>query len=74
MSATMKALKIDRLSVEERLSLVEEIWESIVAEQPLQPLPHSQQKDLRRRLADLDDNPQAGAPWDEVRTRLESQL
>ena len=74
MSATMKALRIDQMSVEERLSLVDEIWDSIVADQPLPSLPDSQQQDLQRRLAARDAAPQAGSSWEEVKARLEAQL
>ena len=74
MSATMKALRIDQMSVEERLSLVDEIWESIVADQPSTSLPVSQQQDLQRRLATRDAAPQAGSSWEEVKARLEAQL
>lgn len=74
MSATMKALRIDQLSVEERLVLVDEIWESIVADQPSMLLSESQQQDLQRRLATHDANSQAGSPWEEVKARLEAQL
>lgn len=74
MSATMKALRIDQLSVEERLVLVDEIWESIVADQPSAPLSESQQQDLQHRLAIHDANPQAGTSWEVVKARLEAQL
>ncbi len=33
MASTMKDLRIDRLSVDERLALLHEIWDSIAAEQ-----------------------------------------
>lgn len=35
------------------------------------PLPESHRAELERRLADLDENPDAGSPWEEVRSRLE---
>ncbi len=73
MSATMKTLGIDRMSVEERLSLVEEIWDSIASEAPY-ALPENQQQDLQRRLAKHAANPNAGSPWEEVQARLEAQL
>ncbi len=34
MNASVKSLGIDRLPVEERLALVEEIWDSIAADNP----------------------------------------
>ena len=38
MSQTLKALGIDQLSVAQRILLVEEIWDSIVAEAEDMPL------------------------------------
>jgi len=38
------------------------------------PLPESHKAELERRLADLDENPDAGSPWGEVRVRLEKDL
>jgi putative addiction module component (TIGR02574 family) len=35
------------------------------------PLPESHRAELERRLADLDENPDTGSPWEEVRARLE---
>ena len=73
MPATMKTLGIDRLTVEERLSLVEEIWDSIASEAP-DTLPERQQQDLQRRLENHAAHPNAGSPWEEVQARLEAQL
>lgn len=59
------------LPVEERLRLVEAIWDSI-AEVPDQvPLTAEQAAELERRLADYETNPGVGSPWAEVRERLE---
>ena len=51
MAASIKALGIDRLGVEERLTLVEEIWDSIAADSTAVPLPAEQAQELQRRLA-----------------------
>lgn len=73
MPLTMKALGIDQMTVEERLALVEEIWDSISAEPTSPPLTVAQEQDLRRRLIAYDADPKAGSPWEEVLARLESQ-
>jgi putative addiction module component (TIGR02574 family) len=70
MSSTMKTLGLDRLTVAERLGLVQELWESIAADTASVALTPAQQADLRRRLETHRDDPLAGAPWDEVRERL----
>src|SRR5436305_7199724 len=73
MSPTMKALGIDRLSLPERILLVEEIWDSI-AETPEEiALTEAQRAELYRRLAAYETDPQAGSTWEEVRTELWGQ-
>ena len=67
MGASVKSLGIDRLNVEERLALVEEIWESIAAEPDALPLSDSQRAELDRRLADHEAHPEAVVSWAEVK-------
>jgi putative addiction module component (TIGR02574 family) len=74
MSPTMKALGIDRLSIPERIRLVEEIWDSI-AETPEEiPLTDAQRAELDRRLAAYEVDPEAGPTWEAVRAQLWHQL
>jgi putative addiction module component (TIGR02574 family) len=51
MSSLMTTLGIDRLSVEERLQLVQEIWDSLGDRVEQMPLTPAQQQELERRLA-----------------------
>jgi putative addiction module component (TIGR02574 family) len=64
--------ELRKLSLAERLELVEELWDSIAAECERQPFPLSdeQRADLERRLADADADPSGGTPWDQVRERI----
>jgi putative addiction module component (TIGR02574 family) len=73
MSSTLKSLGIDRLSVAERILLVEEIWASIADEADEIPLTEAQKQDLQRRLAAYEANPKAGSSWEEVKARLQRQ-
>jgi putative addiction module component (TIGR02574 family) len=59
-----------KLCVEERLQLVEEIWNSIAATQAAVPLTQAPTEKLNRRMADLEANPEVGSPWEEVRVRF----
>jgi putative addiction module component (TIGR02574 family) len=70
MDATVKSLGIDRLSVAERLRLVEEIWETIADGAEDLEIPQSQRDELDRRIAAAERNPQAGRTWEEVKARL----
>ncbi len=66
MTPSMKDLGIDRLGVEERLSLVQEIWDSIPVG-PGRGLPtEAQRRELERRLAANLAAPEEGVPWEEV--------
>lgn len=73
MSVFMKSLGIDQLSVDDRLLLLEEIWDSIAADPENVPVTDAQKQDLQERLDAFQANPKAGAPWDEVKARLRSQ-
>ena len=73
MSPTLKSLGIDRLSVAQRILLVEEIWDSIAAEAEQVPLTEGQKQDLQRRLAAHRENPKAGSSWEEVKARLQGR-
>jgi putative addiction module component (TIGR02574 family) len=70
MSSLLKALGIDRLSLAERILLVEDLWDNIAQEAQQLPLTEAQEQDLQRRLAAYEANPKAGSGWDEVKARL----
>lgn len=55
-----------RLPVPERVQLVQEIWDSVVAESAGVPVTKKQKAELDRRLADLEAHPEAERPWSEV--------
>lgn len=74
MGISVKALGIDRLDVDERLSLVEEIWATICAEAKVFPLTDGQRAELDRRVADDDSFPEDVVPWDEVKAAARSRL
>lgn len=65
MSGAMKKLGIDRLNTEQRLSLLEEIWESL--DEPSVPLSDAQRAELENRIADHEANPEEVVPLDDVR-------
>jgi len=67
MSGTMVALGIHRMSVDERMRLVAEIWDSIAAEPGPAPLTEAQRRELERRLDDHEADPGDVIPWDEIK-------
>ena len=74
MSTRLAALGIDRLSVAERIDLVEEIWASIAAEVEQAPLTEAEQQEVDRRLANYHANPQAAIPWEQVEAEALARL
>ena len=74
MDMTEKSLGIDRLNVDERLALVEEIWATICADAINFPLTEAQREELDRRVADDDAFPDDVVPWDEVKASVRLRL
>jgi len=74
MAISIKSLGLDRLRLEERLSLVEELWDSIAADSEAVPLTGPQHVELDRRLADHEADPTDVTSWDEVRSSVNDQL
>ena len=60
------AFNIHDLSPEERLRLLERLWESLTADPESVPVTASQRDELDRRLDEMDRGDVAGIPWDEV--------
>jgi putative addiction module component (TIGR02574 family) len=67
MSVSIKSLGIDRLAVEDRLDLVEQIWDSIAADNPSLPLTDHQRAELDRRISDHDTNPDDVVSWEDLK-------
>ena len=63
--------EILKLSVPERIELVEAIWDSIADAPESLPVTAPQKRELDHRLAEYQKNPQAGRTWEEVRDSLD---
>jgi len=61
---------INKLTPEQRLRLLEELWESLSRDPTLVPLTEAQRQELDRRLDDLESGDLAGIPWDEVLAQI----
>ena len=66
----MATVDVASLSFEERLRLLDELWESLSRTPEAIPLPAAQQEELDRRLDELDREGPVGIPWDEVLGRI----
>ena len=70
MAISMKSLGIDQLPFEDRLSLAEEIWDSIASDPTAFPLTDAQRAELDRRIADHQAHPESAIAWAEVKESL----
>ena len=62
--------EISQFSVAERIQLVEDIWDSIASRPEVISLSDAQREELDRRLEAYQQDPQAGASWQEVQQRV----
>ena len=66
----VKLSELLELPVEERLKLVEVLWESVAECPEALELTTAQKQELDRRLAAYKRDPAAGVPWAELKQRL----
>ena len=71
MALTLEAMGIDRLSVEERLDLIERIWDSLPEKVEPAEVPAWHLAELAKRLADAETHRGVGTPWREVLSQLQ---
>ena len=71
------AVKIEGLSPEERLDLLERLWDSLARTPAEVPVTPEQRAELDRRLAELDrdihEGDALGVPWDEVLRQIRAR-
>ena len=67
---TFNPADFQNLSVAERLTLVEAIWNSIADEQEHLEVTDEQRAELDRRIAEMDENPDGGLTWEEAMAEL----
>ncbi len=58
------------IDVDERLRLVQALWDSIAETPEALPLTDAERAEIDRRLADYQATPDAGSRWPDVKARL----
>jgi putative addiction module component (TIGR02574 family) len=64
------AIDIEKMTPEERLRLIEDLWESLRAHPADLPLPSSHRDELDKRLDEIDRGDNRTIPWEEVKRHL----
>ena len=59
-----------KLSIPERLALVQEIWDSIAQDNEYFELTDEQRQELDRRLESFRANPSQGRTWEEIKAEF----
>ena len=61
------------LTVDQRIELIGELWDSIPDSIDAMPVPDWHREELDRRLTSADADPQASIPWEQVKKRLNNK-
>ncbi|MEQ8971443.1 MAG: addiction module protein [Coleofasciculus sp. C1-SOL-03] len=73
MNITAALNEIVSLSIEERIRLVQAIWDSIAAEQAYPDLTERQKQELDHRIDDYEINPDNVMTWEEIKGSIQGQ-
>lgn len=72
MNLTLEQFGIDQLSPQQRIELIGLIWDSLPDDTSFSP-PEWHLRELERRVAAADADPDAAEPWEQVLARLEKK-
>lgn len=70
-SISIKDLK--RLSIAERIELVEDLWDTIAESPEMVETSEEQKQLLDKRLESFSKSPKSGSSWEEVKKRVRGQ-
>ena len=74
MAVNMADYGLDQLNVEDRLTLAQQLWDSLSEEVMRLPLTPAQRQEVDRRLEAHRANPQAAIPWEQVEAEARARL
>ncbi|WP_089728094.1 addiction module protein [Candidatus Thiosymbion oneisti] len=67
---TLSASDLAAIPIDQRIRLVEDLWDSIAEFPEAVEIPAWHKTELERRLREYDANPNEGSPWSEVKQRI----
>jgi len=66
----MSACDIAAIPIQQRIQLVEDIWDSIAEVPEAVEIPEWHKEELNQRLEEYHANPDSGSPWQDVKRRV----
>ena len=73
MGQALHALGIDSMSVEDRIALVKDIWDSVAIEAGLLAPSTAEKSELDRRLAEDDAKPNDTVSWETIKAEAQAR-
>lgn len=73
MGQALHALGIDNMSIEDRIALVKDIWDSVAIEAGLLPPSTAEKAELDRRLAEDEANPDDTISWEIIKAEAQAR-
>ncbi|MGK2910714.1 MAG: addiction module protein [Sphingobium sp.] len=74
MTTQIESLGLSHLNTQERLDLIDELWESVGEEITATPLCDEAVQEIQRRLAAHVADPSHAVPWEEVEAKALARL
>jgi putative addiction module component (TIGR02574 family) len=74
MAISLKSLGIEQLDIDDRLALIEELWDSIAEDSADVPLTDAQREELNRRIAGHEANPDDVVSWEDVKKSISERI
>lgn len=66
--------EVESWPVDDRVKLVQDVWDGLVDQGYEPELTEAMKAELDRRIEEMNRNPGAGIPWDEVKARVLGQF
>lgn len=73
MGQALHTLGIDRMSVEDRITLAQDIWDSVAIEAGLLPPSPSEKAEIDRRLAEDEAAPDDTISWNTIKSESQAR-
>jgi putative addiction module component (TIGR02574 family) len=66
--------EVESWPIDDRIRLVQDVWDGLADQGYERELTDEMKAELDRRIEEMDHNPGAGVPWEEVKARVLGRL